>query len=140
MELLTIKMLNTAIERIMNQEMSELGLTYTQTTVIGYLIDNKEKEVCQKDIEYNLGLTHPTVSSILSRMEVNDLIHTQPLAADHRYKKIILTDKAIHLSEQINIKYQEIKKKLFSEISIDQRDALNKTMQLMLKNAQGTEK
>lgn len=74
MELLTIKMLNTAIERVMNREMSDLGLTYTQTTVIGYLLENRGQDICQRDIEYNLGLTHPTVSSILNRMEANGLI------------------------------------------------------------------
>lgn len=134
MELLTIKMLNTAVERMMNQEMSELGLTYTQTTVIAYLIENQDKEVCQKDVEYNLGLTHPTVSSILTRMEANGLIFTEALASDRRYKKIILTEKAIGLKPQVSAKYQSFKKKLFEGVSPAQRELMNVTMQMMLNN------
>lgn len=137
MELLTIKMLNTAVERMMNQEMSELGLTYTQTTVIGYLIENRDRDVCQKDIEYHLGLTHPTVSSILSRMETNGLICTQPLDSDHRYKRIMLTDKSVELSKRIDSKYHSAKEKLFADVSPVQRELMNVTMKLMLKNIQG---
>ncbi len=48
MELLQIKILNTAVERMLNQEMAELGITYTQSTVIGYLIENQDKDVCQR--------------------------------------------------------------------------------------------
>lgn len=136
MELLRIKMLNTAIERIMNREMSELGLTYTQTTVIGYLIENQEKDVCQKDIEYNLGLTHPTVSSVLNRMETSGLIVTEILPSDHRYKKILLTEKAISLSEQIDSRYNAVKEKLFQNISPAQRELMNVTVQMILKNAE----
>lgn len=136
MELLTIKMLNTAIERIMNREMSDLGLTYTQTTIIAYLIENSESDVCQKDIEYNLGLTHPTVSSILSRMESNGWITTDIMPSDHRYKKIMLTDKARNLSGEINPKYQKVKEKLFEGVSPAQRKLINVTIKMILKNAQ----
>lgn len=136
MELLTIKMLNTAIERIMNREMSDLGLTYTQTTIIAYLIENSESDVCQKDIEYNLGLTHPTVSSILSRMESNSWITTDIMPSDHRYKKIMLTDKARNLSGEINPKYQKVKEKLFEGVSPAQRELMNVTIKMILKNAQ----
>lgn len=136
MELLTIKMLNTAIERIMNREMSDLGLTYTQTTIIAYLIENSESDVCQKDIEYNLGLTHPTVSSILSRMESNGWITTDIMPSDHRYKKIMLTDKARNLSGEINPKYQKVKEKLFEGVSPAQRELINVTIKMILKNAQ----
>ena len=69
-----IKILNTAIERILNKEMAELGITYTQATVIGFLNRNKDVEICQRNIEENLGLTHPTVSSILARLEEKKII------------------------------------------------------------------
>lgn len=134
MELLQIKMLNTAVERILNQEMSELGLTYTQATVIGYLIENQDKDVCQRDIEYNLGLTTPTVNSILSRMETNELIRTETLSSDRRYKKIILTGKAEVLSEQISRKYKKVKHRLFDSISQTERERMNRTIQEILKN------
>lgn len=134
MELIQFKILNTAIERILNNEMSDIGLTYTQATVIGYLKRNMNKEICQKDIEYNLGLTHPTVSSILSRMEERGMIYTEPLPSDHRYKKINPTEKAINCSECIHEKIEKIQEQMFEGISSEQEEILNTTIKKMIQN------
>lgn len=136
MELLTIKMLNTAVERVMNREMAALGLTYTQTTVIGYLLERREA-VCQRDIEYNLGLTHPTVSSILRRMEEGGLISAEAMPSDRRYKQVALTAKSLSLSGEISGRYQKAKEKLFAGLSPGERELLARTMKRVLQNAQG---
>lgn len=134
MELIQFKILNTAVERILNSEMSDIGLTYTQATVIGYLKRNMEKEICQKDIEYNLGLTHPTVSSILSRMEEIGMIVTEPLPADRRYKRIRATEEAISHSEQIHEKIEKIRQRMFEGISEEEERKLNETMKKIIRN------
>ena len=134
MELLQFKILNTAIERILNSEMADIGLTYTQATVIGYLKQNIGKDICQKDIEYNLGLTHPTVSSILSRMEDSGLIVTETLPSDHRYKKIIPTEEAVRLSECIHDKINKIKKQAFEDITSEQEKLLSSLVKKMISN------
>lgn len=134
MKLLQFKILNTAIERILNNEMADIGLTYTQATVIGYLKQNVDKEICQKDIEYSLGLTHPTVSSILSRMEEGGMIVTETLSSDRRYKRIIPTEEAISLSECIHDKIGKIKEQLFDGISSEQEDFLDGMIKVMIQN------
>ena len=134
MELLQFKILNTAIERILNSEMSDIGLTYTQATVIGFLKQNANKEICQKDIEYSLGLTHPTVSSILSRMEEVGLIVTEALPSDRRYKKIIPTEEAISLSECIHDKINKIKIRVFENITCEQEEILSSLVKTMIGN------
>lgn len=134
MKLLQFKILNTAIERILNNEMADIGLTYTQATVIGYLKQNVDKEICQKDIEYSLGLTHPTVSSILSRMEEGGMIVTETLSSDRRYKKIVPTEEAISLSECIHDKIEKIKEQLFDGISSEQEDFLDGMIKVMIQN------
>lgn len=136
MELLDIKMLNTAVERILNREMAELGLTYTQTTVIGYLVENGGHDVCQKDIEYSLGLTRPTVSSILDRMERNGLIRIETQAADHRYKRIRLAEKALAQKDLISAKYRKVKAKIFDGITPEQREQLNAIVRQICENLQ----
>lgn len=134
MKLLQFKILNTAIERILNNEMADIGLTYTQATVIGYLKQNVDKEICQKDIEYSLGLTHPTVSSILNRMEDGGMIVTETLSSDRRYKKIVPTEEAISLSECIHDKIEKIKEQLFDGISSEQEDFLDGMIKVMIQN------
>lgn len=134
MELLQIKKLNTAIERVMNQEMAKIGLTYTQSSVIGFLIENMDKDIYQKDIEYSLGLTHPTVSSILKRMETSGLITSAFNGSDRRYKKIVLTHETSQLYQEISSVYNRVKTRLFSEMSPEQRELFNVTVKTMLKN------
>lgn len=134
MELIDFKILNTAIERLLNKEMAEFGITYTQATVIGYLKQNTGREICQKDIEYTLGLTHPTVSSILSRMEEKQMVITEAQTNDHRYKRIVLTPKALEISDGIHIKIEQIATRLFDGISKEEQDELSITMKKLIKN------
>lgn len=134
MELLQFKILNTAIERILNNELSDTGLTYTQATVIGYLKKNMDRDICQKDIEYNLGLTHPTVSSILKRMEECGMIVTEPLPSDRRYKKIRPTEEAVSRSGCVHEKIEKIKDQLFAGISPEQEGLLDQVVKKMIQN------
>jgi len=134
MELLQIKKLNTAIERVMNREMAKIGLTYTQSSVIGYLMENEGKDICQKDIEFNLGLTHPTVSSVLARMEAGGLICSSVSGSDKRYKSLALTQKALNLSDKISAVYNDVKVRIFAGAPDERRKEFNSTVKIMLDN------
>lgn len=134
MDLMEFKILNTAIERILNKKMAELGITYTQATVIGYLQKNMGKEVCQKDVEHNLGLTHPTVSSILGRLEDKEFIITEPSSFDRRFKKIILTKKSLEMAETIQNKIDIISKEVFRNFSEEEKELLSKMVQRIIFN------
>ena len=134
MHLIDFKILNTAIERLLNKELAEFGITYTQATVIGYLKRNTDKEICQKDIEYNLGLTTPTVSSILSRMKEKQMIVTRSSKSDRRYKSVSLTEKALEIAEDISVRIDKITEILFEGIPIEEQKALSETMRKIIKN------
>lgn len=134
MDLIDFKIVNTAIERLLNKELAEFGITYTQATVIGYLKQNVGQEICQKDIEYNLGLTHPTVSSILKRMEEKQMITTEQQIDDHRYKRVVLTKKAIEMSNDIHLKIEKITAKLFNGVSKIKQEELKDIIKKIIKN------
>lgn len=134
MSLIDFKILNTAIERVLNKELAEYGITYTQATVIGYLKQNVGEEVCQKDIEYKLGLTHPTVSSILNRMEEKEMIITKQQTNDHRFKNVVLTKKAFEMSDKIHLKVEEITEKVFNGVPEEKQKELEDIMKILIKN------
>jgi DNA-binding MarR family transcriptional regulator len=134
MDLMEVKILNTAIERTLNKEMAELGITYTQATVIGFLKKNEEKEICQKDVEHSLGLTHPTVSSILIRLEEKDFIQTTPFSSDRRYKRILLTDKSNQMAAVIQEKINAISETAFSGLDEEKQDELSNMIQQIVRN------
>lgn len=134
MDIINFKILNAAIERLLNQKMNELGITYTQATVIGYLNLKKDTLVFQKDIEINLGLTHPTVSSILKRLEEKSLIKTEVYEEDKRLKKITLTKNSYEILGQIQSKIDEMGKLLFSGISSDEIKSLDINIRKIIEN------
>lgn len=134
MHLIDFKILNTAIERLLNKELSEFGITYTQATVIGYLKRNIDKEICQKDIEYNLGLTTPTVCSILTRLKEKQMIITQSSKTDRRYKSVTLTDKAIEMAEDISVRIEQITSVLFNGIPDDEQETLGAIIKKIINN------
>jgi DNA-binding MarR family transcriptional regulator len=137
MDLMEVKILNTAIERILNKEMAELGITYTQATLIGFLRQNADREICQKDIELSLGLTHPTVSSILLRLSEKGFVCTTPLSADRRYKQVVLTEKSRNMADEIQKKIDKISETAFGGIGKEQQAELSHLIQIIVKNING---
>ncbi len=135
MELMNIKILNTAIENILNREFSKFDITYTQATVIGFLNQHSDEEICQRDIENALGLSHPTMSSILKRLEEKKLIRTEALAKDRRYKKIELTADSIKMVDVIQQKMDSISERLMQGISKSEEKEFVRVMDIIIHNA-----
>ena len=62
--------------------------------IIGFLADNSDKDIFQKDLEDQFTITRSTASKVLSLMEQKDLIQRKTVVQDARLKKIVLTEKA----------------------------------------------
>lgn len=96
----SVKKLHFLMDQLMNRKLQELDLTYAQGHVIGFLRWAKEPP-CARDIETAYGLSHATVSGILSRMESKGFIGQTPDPHDRRIKRIGLLDKGTACSESI---------------------------------------
>lgn len=68
--------------------------------IIGYLFDNRDKDIYQKDIENRFGIRRSTVTKVLQLMESNGLITRTSVISDARLKKLSLTEKAISMHER----------------------------------------
>ena len=62
------KVMQIRMEHDLNRKLQELDLTSAQGHIIGYLTHAKEPP-CARDLEQFFGLSHPTVSGLISRME-----------------------------------------------------------------------
>lgn len=80
--------------------------------IIGFLADNADREIFQRDIEDHFTITRSTASKVLSLMEQKGLVRRMAVSQDARLKKIVLTDKA-----------QDIRK-----IMLDDREKLENTL------------
>mgnify|MGYP003300366565 CR=1 FL=1 len=96
----SFKKLHFLMEHAINQRLVELDLTTAQGHAIGYLRRAKEPP-CARDIETVYGLSHATVSGILSRMESKGFIEQRPDPKDRRIKRIYLLEKGTACSESI---------------------------------------
>ena len=96
----SFKKLHFLMEHAINQRLVELDLTTAQGHAIGYLRRAKEPP-CARDIETVYGLSHATVSGILSRMEAKGFIELRPDPNDRRVKRIFLLEKGHACSQRI---------------------------------------
>lgn len=94
------KKLHFLLEQTMNRKLQELDLTSAQGHVIGFLAHNAEAP-CARDMETRYGLSHATVSGILSRMEGKGFIEQRPDSRDRRVKRIFLLEKGQACSQGI---------------------------------------
>ncbi len=90
---------------------------------IHYFYDNHDKEVFQRDFEQRFSIRRSTASNILKTMEQNGFIQRVSVESDARLKRIILTEKAIKIHEEImkDIERRELRlRRGINEDEIDQ--------------------
>ena len=116
----------------MNRKLQELELTSAQGHTIGFLRRSKEPP-CARDLETVYGLSHATVSGILSRMESKGFIEVRPDPRDRRVKRIYLLDKGTACSQSIARHIEESERIMtegFSEEEVEQfRSYLTRAIQ-----------
>jgi len=76
-------------------------LTGAHGWVIGYLYDNRHREVYQRDFESEFKIRRSTITNMLKLMEKNGLIIRESVEGDARLKRIRLTEKAMQMQKGI---------------------------------------
>ncbi len=76
-------------------------VTGTHGWALGYLHNNRDKDIFQKDFEKEFDIRRSTASHILSLMEENGLITRESVPYDARLKKIVLTEKALKIQKEV---------------------------------------
>lgn len=109
--------------------------TPMQGWIIAILIDSKGKrDVFQKDIEAELDIVRSSATALLQRMEKKGLITREPLPDDSRWKKILLTKKAIGLHEEICYEAKKMEERFLRGISDKELAVFSKVLDKMNKN------
>ena len=97
-----MRTLSVAIKRAVEASKARSGFSCTGTHgwVIGYLYDNRHRDVFQRDIEKQFSVRRPTMTEILKLMEKNGLLVRERDKNDARLKKIKLTPLALSIHER----------------------------------------
>ena len=116
------------------QTLKKYGITSSQIDVLIYLHRNQEHEVNQREIEYFLHRSNPTVTGILNRLEKNGFILRQPSKKDARYKCIVSTDKAKQLHADMKQALDKKEAMLLACLSDEEREELIRLLKKLLEN------
>lgn len=105
---LLMRNIDAKLAKIHNRDYTKM-----QSWIIGYIHDEgKNHDVFQKDIENEFKIRRSTATGILQLMEKHGYINRLPVAHDARLKKLVLTQKAINLNEEIHKNICEFEKEL----------------------------
>jgi len=95
-----IKKLNIAFENKCNKELKPYNIPLTQFKILKYLLNNRDREINQKDLEKHFSSTNPTITGVLNRLEAKKFIKRVISENDARFRKIELCEKAILLNDE----------------------------------------
>lgn len=88
--------------------------------IIGYIYENSDRDIFQRDIEKEFSLRGSTVTNMLNLMEKNGLIERKSVDGDRRLKKIVLTQKAIEIQQRVIGDFEKLEKTIAK--GIDKKD------------------
>lgn len=121
------------IENLPNKKQIE-SMTGTNGCIIGYLAENSDHDVFQKDIEKAFGITRSTASKVINLMEQKGLVERQSVSYDARLKKIVMTDKSKAISHLMAEDMTLVESVLTEGFSPEEKKALYDYLKRMKQN------
>ena len=121
------------IENLPNKKKIE-SMTGTNGCIIGYLSENSDHDVFQKDIEKAFGITRSTASKVINLMEQKGLVERQSVSHDARLKKIVMTDKSKAISHLMAEDMTLVESVLTEGFSPEEKKALYDYLKRMKQN------
>lgn len=126
------------VTKLMGQQMTSriasLDLTGSQAFVLGYLCHQQDAPVCSRDIERQFGFSHPTVSGLLQRLSAKGFLVCEPSPDDRRFNRIMVTDKALQLNQQMVQQMDAMEAQMVSGMTEEEAAQLHALLDHMIDN------
>lgn len=119
-----VRTLSHLIKHTVNQRAfsnQDTPVTGMQGWIMGYLYENRERDVFQRDLQAHFSVRGSTVTGMLKLMEKNGLITRRPVEWDARLKKLELTPKAMEMHERVIRSIQQTEEILSSSLSEEEK-------------------
>ena len=134
-----IKRVSNCIRRSFSgicKDVSGEEITTSNCWLLMYLFDHSGEDVFQKDIEEKFYIRRSTSSSIISLLEKKGYIERVSVERDARLKKLVLTEKALEICDEVNKRTIEFEESLTSGIPEDELDTFYDVLAKIQKNAE----
>ena len=129
-----IKRISNAMDRRRTLDLEDLDLTSSQGLVLGYLARNQEADVSPGDIGRHFGLSQPTVSGILQRLEAKGFLVFADDPADRRRRRLVPTEKALDCHEWVKQRFIETERLLTRGLTEAERAQLSGLLDRLIAN------
>lgn len=132
-----LRQLNFCVRRHMDRSPAKKELDSTGGThgwIICYIADHADRDIFQRDLEREFGITRSTTSKMIGLMEKNGLVKREKVVHDDRLKKIVLTDKSKKLAEKLHKDKIQTEKQLTTGFTQEELRTLSGYLQRMKDN------
>ena len=133
----SLRLLNNAIKRqahLMAPPPFCECATHLHGMIIGYLAENPQRSLFQKDVENEFHIRRSTASAVLKLMEKNGLVRRESVPQDARLKRLVPTDQALAIHTQLVQSLQALDDLLLRDISPADRETFFRVVEQMRQN------
>lgn len=131
---LLIKSADKLIKRKFDQNLENVGLTFSQMRVLKFLEQNSNRKVTQKDISIELDIKHSTTIGLLKRMGEKGLVEVVKDNDNKRYRNIYLTKKADDIKNEMEKHRENIEACITKSFSDEEKEMLNELLNRVIDN------
>jgi DNA-binding MarR family transcriptional regulator len=112
-------------------------VTGTKAWIIGFLAQKKDCDIYQRDFEKTFGISRSAACKLIDRMEEGGLIHRENVPGDARLKRLVLTEQAVRMNEQIEQELSAFNELLVKGFSEEELGQLRGYLERMERNVTG---
>ena len=123
-----------AMQNLMKGKDLEKHPSPTQMRIMQYMMEHKNKDIYQKDLENHLNMSRATISNVLDTMEKNDIIERIYDEVDTRTKKVKITKKIFDLFDETKKEIKTIENKMINNIPNEEMEIFKKVLNQMENN------
>lgn len=132
-----LRVLFSLIDQQISAALEDMELTCSQGHVIGYIMHQKEMP-CPRDVEVVFGLSHPTVSGLLSRLERKGFLELIPDEQDRRCKRIRALPKGKECMERLHAGIRATEENLVADFTPEEREVFTRLLDRAICNLGGS--
>lgn len=116
-----INLLARKTRRFCDQSLARIGLTGVQGRILSYIVINSRlRDIFQKDVEEEFSIRASSASGLIRQLEYNGMIQRVGVAHDARLKKLVPTEAAVRIQEQILQESARTEARLRADLSAEE--------------------
>ncbi|MGG1555893.1 MarR family winged helix-turn-helix transcriptional regulator [Paenibacillus ferrarius] len=111
-----------------DESIKELGLNAQQGKIIGYIYDNQETGLIQRDLADRFHLRGASITGLLQVLEQKGFIERKIPVNNERQKNIYVLPKAVDLIEDFNESFQQVEDEIIQVLSEEEKQILKELL------------